>query len=278
MPEIPEIQAHAERLSATFGGRTLDTFVPLSFSVLKTFDPRPDASRGLALDLVSSYAKYLLLHFGDITHVVHLMQGGRLKPDDKQSKKPRGGQARWVFTDGSALLLTEPGTERRAGVWMVAGDPVAQVPISELGPLATALSVDELAAIMVANSMRLHGFLRSQPIVSGLGRRLANEICHHAKLSPFASTGKLTRDEVERVHASIHHTIDEGLAYDRTRADMSNSADRPSAVHGRIGEACPVCNDTVRAVEYRKYTVMYCPTCQTNGRLLADNTTSKFLR
>lgn len=278
MPEIPEIRAHAERLSEEFGGRELAGFRALSFTALKTFSPRPEDSVGVPLDSVTSHAKYLQLHFGEITHVVHLMQGGRLLPDLKQSKKPRGGQARWTFADGSALLLTEPGTERRAGVWVLEGDPTAQEPLHDLGPVADELTVEELQALMGEHSMRIHGFLRDQRILSGLGRRLANEICHHAKVSPFATTGKLGEDDVAAVHASIRHKVDEGLAYDRSRDDMSKSADRPSAVHARAGETCPVCGDEVRAVEYRKYTVNYCPTCQTGGRLLADNTTSKFLK
>ncbi|NOX29783.1 MAG: Fpg/Nei family DNA glycosylase [Actinobacteria bacterium] len=278
MPEIPEVRAHAERLSAELAGRELARFTALTFTVLKTFDPRPDASVGQPLTEVTSYAKYLLLRFGAITHVVHLMQGGRLKPDPKQSKKPRGGLARWTFTDGTALLLTEPGTERRAGVWVVDGGPTAQAPISELGPLATDLSAAALGELMSEHSMRLHGFIRSQRVIAGLGRRLANEICHQAKISPFATSSRLSANEVERVHSAIHTKIDEGLAYDRGRDDMSKSAERPSSVHGRIGEPCPVCNDKIRSVEYRKYTVIYCPTCQTNGRRLADNTTSKFLK
>ncbi|MCP4960282.1 MAG: hypothetical protein GY925_13570 [Actinomycetia bacterium] len=278
MPEIPEIRAHAERLSTDFAGAELAKFRPITFTVLKTFSPRPEDAYGRTLDSVTSHAKYLMLNFGDITFVVHLMQGGRLRPDNKQSAKPRGGQARWVFADRTALLLTEPGTERRAGVWVVTGDPVAQEPMATLGPEATSLAPDELLGLLNANNMRLHGFLRRQNITSGLGRRLANEICHRAKLSPFAMTGKLGIDEATAIHSAIHETVDQGLAYDRTREDMSKSSDRPSAVHARAGDACPICDDEVRAVEYRKYTVNYCPTCQTSGKILADNTTSKFLK
>src|SRR5690606_23977984 len=109
-------------------------------------------------------------------------------------------------------------------------------------------------------------------------RRLANEICHTAKLSPFAMTGSLGAEGAAKVATAIDTCIAEGLAYERTRTDMSASKDRPAAVHARTGETCPVCGDTVRAVEYVGYTVNYCPTCQTSGKVLADNTTSRFLR
>ena len=278
MPEMPEVQAHAERLTEDFAGQPLSRFRPITFTALKTFAPAPDEAIGHPLLDVGRRGKYLQLRFEPVTFVVHLMQGGRLRLDEKQAAKPRGGQARWTFADGRALLLTEAGTERKAGVWVVAGDPAGQVPLDDLGPEAADLDRTALAGLLAGNPMRLHGWLRDQHVVAGLGRRLANEICHRAKLSPFASTGKLDDDAVDRLHAAIGECIAESLAYERGRSDMSSSKDRPGAVHHREGEACPVCGGTVRAVEYSRYTVNYCPTCQTGGRVLADNTTSKFLK
>lgn len=278
MPELPEVQAHAERLDAAFAGTPLARFTPITFTALKTFRPDPADAVGLPLASVGRRGKMLLLDVGSMTFVVHLMQGGRLKPDDKQAKKPRGGIARWTFADDRALLLTEAGSERKAGVWAVAGDPETQEPIAGLGPDADQVTGPVLTELLAARSMRLHGFLRDQHMLAGLGRRLANEICHRAKLSPFATTSKLDPDAVAALLDAIVVCIDESLAYERTRPDMSSSKDRPGSVHHREGEPCPVCGDTVRAVEYRSYTVNYCPTCQTGGRILADNTTSKFLK
>ncbi len=275
MPELPEVQAHAERLDAAFAGTALTRFTPLSFTALKTFRPDPADARGEDLARVGRRGKMMLLDVGAMVFVVHLMQGGRLKPDDKQAKKPRGGVARWTFADGRALLLTEAGTERKAGVWAVTGDPEVQEPLA--GPDADGVSGPMLAALLAAN-MRLHGFLRDQHILAGLGRRLANEICHRAKLSPFATTSKLDPAAAEALAEAIGACINESLTYERSRDDMSSSKERPGDVHHREGEACPVCGDEVRAVEYRSYTVNYCATCQTGGRILADNTTSKFLK
>ena len=278
MPEMPEVQAHAERLTEEFAGAVLDKFRPLAFTALKTAVPAPEAAVGHPLLAVGRRGKHMLLQFEPVTFVVHLMQGGRLKPDEKQAAKPRGGQARWVFADGRALLLTEAGTERKAGVWVVEGDLDAQEPLDHLGPEADALDREALGRLLADHPMRLHGWLRDQRILAGLGRRLANEICHRARISPFANTGKLDDEAVDRLHVAMGECIEESLAYERTRSDMSSSKDRPGAVHHRTGEACPVCGDTVRAVEYRSYTVTYCSTCQTGGKVLADNTTSKFLK
>ncbi|MEO7371113.1 MAG: DNA-formamidopyrimidine glycosylase family protein [Ilumatobacteraceae bacterium] len=278
MPELPEVQAHAERLTVQFSGAELKKFVPLRFTALKTALPRPDAAYGLPLEKVGRRGKYLMLQFEPVTFVVHLMQGGRLLVDDKQSMKPRNGQARFVFVEGPALLLTEAGTERRAGVWCIANGELDGPPLNRLGPEALEVTAESLAGSFTVTNMRIHGYLRDQHQIAGLGRMLANEICHRARLSPFAMTGKLGASGAEAIVTAIHEAVDEGLAYERTRPDMSSSKDRPGRVHGRVGEPCPVCGDTIRSVSYSGYTVAYCPTCQTGGKVLADNTTSRFLK
>jgi formamidopyrimidine-DNA glycosylase len=278
VPEMPEVQAHAERLTEDFAGAELQRFTPLTFTALKTFSPGPETLHGHELQSVGRRGKHLLLRFEPATFVVHLMQGGRLRVDEKQAAKPRNGQARWKFADGRALLLTEAGTERRAGVWVVAGDVDDQEPLAGLGPEAEDVDRETLGRLLSEHSMRLHGWLRDQRIVAGIGRRLANEICHRAKVSPFATTGKLDDETVDRLHEAIGACMAESLEVERKRSDMSSSAERPGAVHHREGDACPVCGDAIRAVEYRSYTVNYCPTCQTGGRILADNTTSRFLK
>jgi formamidopyrimidine-DNA glycosylase len=279
MPELPEVQAHAERLTEEFAGRVLVRFQPITFTALKTAVPAPDAAYGEALRVVGRRGKYLLLEFEPVTFAVHLMQGGRLLPDDKQARKPRGGQARFVFEDGPALLLTEAGSERRAGVWCLPADEALTTPpLDVLGPEADRVTAEEMVQLFGAKNQRLHGFLRDQRSIAGLGRRLANEVCHRARLSPFSMTGKLGLDGATKVVDAIRAAVDDGLEYERSRPDMSASKDRPAGVHGRTGEACPICGDEVRAVEYSGYTVNYCATCQTGGKVLADNTTSKFLK
>jgi formamidopyrimidine-DNA glycosylase len=277
MPELPEVQAHAERLSTALHGVDLERFEPLTFTALKTFSPPADKVVGLPLEGVGRRGKHLLLGFGRDTFVVHLMQGGRLRFDQKQSARPRGGLARWVFADGRALLLTEAGTEHKAGVWVVEGDPVGQPPLDDLGPEADVVEVEEMAHLLATHSMRLHTFLRDQRIIAGIGRRLANETCWEARLSPFAQTRQLG-DSAAAVVSALRTTVAQSLTAERARDDMSSSKERAGAVHSRAGDPCPRCGDVVRAVEYRGYTVNYCATCQTGGKVLADNTTSKFLK
>lgn len=278
MPELPEVRAHAERMTAALAGDTLAGVLVIGFASLKTYRPPADAAVGAELSGVGTRGKHLLLGFGDTTHVVHLMQGGRLKPDPKEQRLPRGGLFRWRFTDTGAWLLTEAGTERKAGVWVVAGDPLTQEPMDHLGPEADTVDPAQMAQLFRAHSARLHTFLRDQRVLAGIGRMLANETCHRARLSPFAQTGKLDEGDAAAVVEAIRAAIEEALTVERARSDMSSSKDRPSRVHNRTGQPCPICGDTIRAVEYRAYTVCYCSTCQTDGRILADNTTSKFVK
>ncbi len=286
MPEMPEVQAHAERLTEQFGGLRLKQFRPFTFTALKTVMPAPEEAYGHPLQVVGRRGKFLLLEFESVTFVVHLMQGGRLLVDEKKSAKPRAGQARFLFerqpgaTDPPALLLTEQGTERKAGVWCVPTEKaLSSEPLDTLGPEAATISAAELARRFAAlPNTRLHSFLRDQHAIAGLGRRLANEVCHRAKLSPFAMTHKLDADAAAAIVEAISEAVDEGLDEERRRPDMSASKDRSSRVHHRTGQPCGVCGDTIRAVEYASYTVNYCPTCQTGGKVLADNVTSKFLK
>jgi formamidopyrimidine-DNA glycosylase len=279
VPELPEVQAHAERLTESHSGQTLARFEPISFTALKNADVNPSDAKGLPLGGWTRRGKFMIARFGDVRFVVHLMQGGRLKPDEKLSAKPRNGIARWRFDgDVPALLLTEAGKEHKAGVWVFNTDPLPLEPLSRLGPDGDVVTRSELEEALAAKNQRVHGFLRDQHGIAGLGRMLANEICHRAKLSPFAMTKKLTPSEVDALETGIRDCIADALAHERTLAEMSKSADRPGAVHRRKGETCPVCGDTIRAVEYNAYEVDYCPTCQTDGKVLADNTTSKFLK
>jgi formamidopyrimidine-DNA glycosylase len=285
MPELPEVQVHAERLAAWLDGMVLRHMEPLAFAALKTYTPSVDAAVGRRLEAVTRRGKLFVFNFGQVSHVVHLMQGGRLRPDPGTTRRPRGGLMRWRFqapdTGGDdapsarTLLLNEAGTERKAGVWVVAGDPLTQPPLDELGPEADTVEPDVMARLLAARSQRLHTFLRDQRSLAGLGRRLANEVCYRARLSPFVTTTALGQDGAGQVVRAIREVVAEGLESERSRKEMSASKDRPASVHDRAGKTCPICGDTIRAVAYRGYTVNYCPTCQTGGKILADNVYSR---
>jgi formamidopyrimidine-DNA glycosylase len=201
MPELPEVKAHAERLETAFAGRSLTAFRTLSFTALKTFAPAPEAAVERPLSAVYNRGKLLVLRFGaddvttdahtsPISFVVHLMQGGRLKPDEKQAPKVRGGLARWRFDDGRALLLTEAGTDHKAGVWVRDGDPLAQEPLDHLGPDADTVTLDELVEIIRARPAGRPVSRRSRRPRSWATRRWRSSTPPSARRSRSPSTPK----------------------------------------------------------------------------------------
>ncbi|NNE95217.1 MAG: hypothetical protein HKN24_04240, partial [Acidimicrobiales bacterium] len=250
MPELPEVQAHAERMTEALAGKKLDNFQLLNFASLKTYSPAPDEAVGAVLTEVTRRAKLLQLRFDNgQVHVVHLMQGGRLRPDPKQTKKPRLGLARWVFEGNDAWLFTEAGNERKAGVWTVAGDPDVHPPLLETAPDCIDFTLEQFTELCSSHRGRVHGMLRDQRKIAGLGRMLSNEILFDARISPFANASKLSDDQVATLYESMRSVVAGSIEHERTLDDIGKSADRPSKVHNRAGEPCVDCDDTIRTVE-----------------------------
>ena len=232
MPELPELQAHAERLTKGWGGNVLRKFTPLSFTAMKTAVPPPSEALDHALEGVGRRGKYLLLDFGALTFVVHLMQGGRLKPDPKQAAKAAGrrrpaGCSTIAARSCSPRPVMSDGPE--CGPILRCGQTAG------LGPEADQVTPEELAKLFGEHSMRVHEFLRDQGCVAGLGRRLANEICHRAKISPFASTTKLGldgRDGRRRRDPRVHRRVARLRAQPRRHELVSRPAGRGAPPHG----------------------------------------------
>ena len=278
MPEMPEIQALAERVQDAVGGATLDGFDLLQFSSLKTVTPRPAELLGRRLVDVGRRGKYLILGFerGD-RMLVHLSQGGRLDVEaPPKATKPRGSVARLRFAAAPSLLIKEFGKERKAGVWSLpAGD---EGPLASLGPEA----LSEEAATLFresADARRVHTILRDQRTVAGVGRGYSDDALHHAKLSPYAVLGKLDAEERERLIEALHAVLTDALEVERRRSGgLPTKLGDHFTVHGRWGQPCPRCGADLRRVSYESHEVTYCPECQTGGKVLADRRLSRLIR
>lgn len=278
MPEMPEIQALAERVQNAVGGATLDGFDLLQFSSLKTVTPRPAELVGRRLEDVGRRGKYLILDFerGD-RMLVHLSQGGRLDVEaPPKATKPRGSVARLRFSEAPSLLIKEFGKERKAGVWsLAAGD---EGPLAALGPEA----LSEEAAIFFresADARRVHTILRDQRTVAGVGRGYSDDALHRAKLSPYAVLGKLDAEERERLIAALRAILTDALEVERRRSGgLPTKLGDHFTVHGRWGQPCPRCGADLRRVSYESHEVTYCPECQTGGKVLADRRLSRLIR
>ena len=278
MPEMPEIQALAERVHDAVGGATLDGFDLLQFSSLKTVTPRPAELVGRRLEDVGRRGKYLALDFerGD-RMLVHLSQGGRLDVEaPPKATKPRGAVARLRFSEAPSLLIKEFGKERKAGVWSLAsGD---QGPLAALGPEVLS---DEAATFFrdSADVRRVHTILRDQRTVAGVGRGYSDDALHHAKLSPYAVLGKLDAGERDRLVEALRAILTDALEVERRRSGgLPTKLGDHFTVHGRWGQPCPRCGADLRRVSYESHEVTYCPECQTGGKILADRRLSRLIR
>jgi formamidopyrimidine-DNA glycosylase len=276
MPELPEIQALAERLSAALGGAHLKRIDPLQFSALKTYSPDPNALLDKELATVGRRGKYLVFEFASHNLLVHLSQGGRVFIEEPpKPSRPKGGVVRLVF-EQTGLLVREYGTERKAAWWVLeSGD---RGPLEKLGPEPFDDAFAEL--LTTGNDRRqLHTMLRDQKTVAGIGRGFADDILHKAKLSPFVSLASLTADGRNALLSAVRSVLDDATQRERGRSGglPPKLSDR-FAVHGRFGEACPRCGETLARVSFESHEITYCPSCQTGGKVLADRRLSRLLR
>ena len=277
MPELPELQAVAERLTETFGGHVLRRADAFQFSALKTVEPSPADLAGRTLEGVTRRGKYLIFGFGELRVLVHLSQGGRLDFEDPpRTSKPRGSVVLFVFDPGPSLLVKEFGTERKAAWWVLPGED--EGPLADLGPEpfddAFAAVVDE-----VSDGRQLHNWLRDQKVVAGIGRGFADDVLHAARLSPLKKTASLTQEERTRLLESVRKVMTEATERERTRSGglPAKMGDR-FTIHNHYGEPCPRCGDALQHVVYESREVVYCPRCQTGGKVLADRVLSQFLK
>jgi formamidopyrimidine-DNA glycosylase len=281
VPEMPQMQALAERLDEWLHGATFEGFDPLGFSGLKTAVPPAQDLIGRHLVGVGRRAKYVIFDFDGEPQrriVFHLSQAGRVDLEQPPKRtKPKGSVVRWRFSDDKAILVREFGTERKAGWWVLG--PGDEGPLTTLGPEVTS---DDFARWLRSSDdgRRVHTILRDQHTVAGVGRGYADDALHRAHLSPYASLKSLTADERDRLLDAILGVLDDGLARERTRTGglSQNKLGEHFTVHGKAGLPCPECGTELKRVSYESHEVVYCPQCQTGGKVLADRRLSRLVK
>ena len=286
MPELPEVEALAAFLRERAVNHAVSRAEVAAISVLKTFDPPVTSLTGQKILGASRRGKYLQIALdGDLLLVTHLARAGWLHyresfPATLPLKPGKGPIAfRLRLDDGSGFDLTEAGTQKKLAVYVV-NDP-QQVPgIVTLGPEPLELSYDDFAGLIRAQSGQIKGVLRNQRIIAGIGNAYSDEILHAARLSPYALTGKLTDAQLtalfEAMRAMLLDAVERSVG--QGAAALKGEKRGGMRVHGRAGQPCPICGDTVREVSFADSSLQYCPTCQTGGKPLADRRLSKLLR
>ncbi|MEU3243678.1 DNA-formamidopyrimidine glycosylase family protein [Streptomyces sp. NPDC006875] len=286
MPELPEVEALRDFLADHLVGRRVVRVLPVAISVLKTYDPPLTAFEGREVTAVRRRGKFLDIEADGLHLVTHLARAGWLQwRDPLPDGPPKPGKGplalRVALESGEGFDLTEAGTQKRLAVHVVQ-DPEEIPGVARLGPDPLAADFDEarFARLLEGERRRLKGALRDQSLIAGVGNAYSDEILHAARMSPFKLASSLTPEETGRLYEALRGTLSEavershGLAAGRLKREKKTGL----RVHGRTGEPCPVCGDTIREVSFSDSSLQYCPTCQTGGRPLADRRLSRLLK
>jgi formamidopyrimidine-DNA glycosylase len=286
VPELPEVEALAHDLTSRLDGRAVARLDVVALAALKTFDPAPAALSGLFINGVTRHGKFLDIAVDELHLIVHLARAGWVRwRASLPETPPRPGKgplaARLLLDDDAGLDFTEAGTRKRLAIYVVRQP--SEVPgIARLGPdpLAADFTLEVFAAILAsAGRGQIKGVLRDQSTIAGIGNAYSDEILHVAKMSPFKPAA-MADDDVQRLYDAIGTTLREAIERSDGLGASELKAEKKSGlrVHGKAGETCPVCGDTVREVSFADSALQYCPTCQTGGKLLADRRLSRLLK
>lgn len=286
MPELPEVQGLVDFLGERMAGLAVESLELASFSVLKTFDPPPQALAGAPVDGVTRHGKWIDIDCDGIHLVLHLARAGWVRwSEELPSTVLRPGKSpialRVRLVDGSGFDVTEAGTKKSLAAYLVR-DVQAVPGIASLGPdpLADDFTREAFGELLAGRSAQIKGVLRDQSVIAGVGNAYSDEVLHVAKLSPFAKASTLTDEQVDTLYQALRSTLTDAVAAasGKPAKELKDAKRAGMRVHGRTGEACPVCGDVVREVSFADRSLQYCATCQTGGKPLADRRTSKFLK
>jgi formamidopyrimidine-DNA glycosylase len=283
VPELPDIALYLSALEPRIVGQPLVSVMLRNPFILRSVEPRVEAAIGRTVRALRRIGKRIVFDFGDgLFLVIHLMIAGRFRWAATGAKGPgRSTLAVFDFPSGR-LSLTEVGTRRRASLHMVQGE-VALRGFDRGGLDVLTASGEAFAGRLRLESHTLKRALTDPRLFDGIGNAYSDEILHATRLSPLALTGRLTDEEVGRLHRAARETLRTWM--NRLREEAGEefpgkvTAFRDGmAVHVRFGRPCPVCGSPVQRIRYADNETNYCARCQTGGRLLADRALSRLLR
>jgi formamidopyrimidine-DNA glycosylase len=290
MPELPEVEITARLLDTALAGAKIEYARAPGINALRTFDPPLSALEGKPITAVRRRGKHLIVEIdGDgvaadsVALLIHLMSAGRLQLYDKPAG-PRDRSSRLLvgLEDGRELRLREFGSKQAAWVKLLrAGELEQDDALATLGPEAwpDPGGPAELKELLDA-PRPLHALLRDQHVIAGIGRSWVDEILWRAELSPYKRGADLDEDEVRPLREAIREILGGAIAHYEQMVSLPipDKLPMPLRIHRHQGEPCPRCGTTLEAVHFEDYVIAYCPTDQTEGRVLKDRRLSRLLR
>jgi formamidopyrimidine-DNA glycosylase len=283
VPELPELQALAEGLDGVLRGRRVGGVRVHHPATIRAADPPLEALTGRAIEGVWRRGKIIgVAAEGDLTLVIHLMQAGRLgiAPPAEGLRSPRTAALDLDVGRGEVLRLRELSTHRRASAHLLDAAGLAEHrPLARLGPEPIGLGPEGWRAALAGDGAVLHSALRDGRRVAGIGRAYASDIMWAARLAPFARAASLDDEEIARLAGAVDAVLQQALerARERITTDLPTKEARVTAVHGHYGEPCLRCGTRLERVSFAEYELVYCPTCQTGGRVYRDRRMSRLL-
>jgi formamidopyrimidine-DNA glycosylase len=282
MPELPEVEITARRLTRGAAGATVESALAPGMVTMKTFDPPLDALAGKTLTGVRRVGKMLAIDVDDLVVLVHLMSAGRLQLyDSRASLRDRSSRLLLRLDGERELRLREFGTQQRAWAKLLPADALpADESVATLGPDAYPAPPPEEFAALIDQPRHLHPLLRDQRVIAGIGRSWVDELLWTARLSPFQKGSELDEEAVEELRAACDSVLGGALDhYEDVIGDtVPDKLPMPLQVHRRQGEPCPRCGTTLEAIHFKDYVMSYCPEEQTGGRVLKDRRLSRLLK
>jgi len=282
VPELPEVEITARRLTRTLGGQPVESALAPGMVTMRTFAPPLEALAGVELERVGRIGKLLVVQVGDLALLIHLMSAGRLQLFEKRaSLRDKRSRLLLRFPGERELRLREFGTQQRAWAKLLpVGEVEADEAVATLGPEAWPAPPLERFAELIDQPRQLHPLLRDQRVIAGIGRSWVDEILWETQLSPFRQGSDLDEDEVARLRSASEQVLSGAIEhYERVVGDsLPDKAPMPLKVHRRHGQPCPRCGATLEAVFFKDHVTTYCPAEQTSGRVLKDRRLSRLLR
>ncbi len=281
MPELPEVEITARLLDRELRGSEIESALAPGINALKTFDPPLSDLGGREIAGVRRRGKHLIVDVsGGLSLLIHLMSAGRLQLFDKRAG-PRDRTSRLLvrIADGRELRLREFGTRQAAWVKLLRSSELEDDDaLATLGP--EAWPQPPPLAELLGTARPLHKLLRDQRTIAGIGRSWVDEILWEAELSPYKRGADLSDEEAERLRAAIAAILNGAIDHyeQAITLPIPDKLPMPLRVHRHEGEPCPRCATTLEAVHFEDYVIVYCPTCQTEGRVLKDRRLSRLLR
>nr|MDP9277764.1 DNA-formamidopyrimidine glycosylase [Actinomycetota bacterium] len=256
MPELPEVEITARRLSSALTGAEVESALAPGMVAMKTFEPPLEVLEGRAVTGVRRIGKMPVVEFGDLALLVHLMSAGRLQLFDKRaSTRDRASRVLVRLTDGRELRLREFGSRQRAWAKLLAADKVAEDEmVVTLGPEAWPAPPLDRFAELIDQPRHLHPLLRDQRTIAGIGRSWVDEILWEARLSPFKQGSELLETEVESLRRALGVLGGAIDHYEEVIGEtVPDKLPMPLQVHRREGEPCPRCGTTIEAVYFKEH-------------------------